>query len=575
MITPTGVESREPHRRGHALLVLVSAALGLAPLLVIPARGAFSGGNGRIALESNRDGYFQIYTMGADGSDPARITGTPSIDRQPAWSPDGKKLAFTSNRSGRFEIWISNADGSEPRRLTASDTRDIYPAWSPDGTRIAFARTNSVTGADDIWVAEVSEGGSVTRLTPDDVASETQPSWSPDGTKIAFVTDVDGDLEIYVMGADGDSPVNISRSLLSNEISPDWSPDGARIAFETDRVDGFGRIFTMRADGGAEAELDGSVAGDGQPAWSPDGTEITFVGYRDGTDALALFRMVVGDPASRTPVEPTESFGFDDLRPDWQPIPAEEPQNRPPVAEAGQGGTVGCAPAEGARVVLDGSASSDLDSSPGTNDDIVSFEWFLEYGQPSESLIATGALAEAVLPAGRRIVTLKVTDRAGATATDDVIWTISADTTPPELTVSVVPAILWPPDHRMVPVQASAAAADACGDVVIRLDSVTSSEPDDARGDGDGRTTEDIQGVEIGTADLELALRAERLAGGSGRVYTLVYSATDEAGNVSTTRAYVKVPHDQTGDSPAGTGGTGSRARESRRQLPLPLGRSR
>ena len=41
-------------------------------------------------------------------------------------------------------------------------------------------------------------------------------------------------------------------------------------------------------------------------------------------------------------------------------------------------------------VPLDGSGSSDIDSSPGTNDDIVSFEWYSGYGTLAETLLGTG-----------------------------------------------------------------------------------------------------------------------------------------------------------------------------------------
>jgi len=79
----------------------------------------------------------------------------------------------------------------------------------------------------------------------------------------------------------------------------------------------------------------------------------------------------------------------------------------------------------------------------------------------------------------------------------------------------------------------------------VALVSASSSEPDDARGEGDGHTVGDIQGAEPGTAADQLLLRAERAGGGDGRTYTLVYSVTDESGNGSEATAEVRVPHDQ------------------------------
>ena len=76
----------------------------------------------------------------------------------------------------------------------------------------------------------------------------------------------------------------------------------------------------------------------------------------------------------------------------------------------------------------------------------------------------------------------------------------------------------------------------------VVLQSVTSSEPDDAPGGADGSTLNDIQGAALGTADYVVLLRAERNKNGPGRVYTLTYAATDVSGNRSTRSTTVTVP---------------------------------
>jgi hypothetical protein len=78
----------------------------------------------------------------------------------------------------------------------------------------------------------------------------------------------------------------------------------------------------------------------------------------------------------------------------------------------------------------------------------------------------------------------------------------------------------------------------------VALVSVTSSEPDDAPGMGDGNTTGDIQSADLGTADGEVDIRAERDGIGPGRVYTLTYRAVDASGNATPALAVVTVPHD-------------------------------
>jgi uncharacterized repeat protein (TIGR01451 family) len=125
-----------------------------------------------------------------------------------------------------------------------------------------------------------------------------------------------------------------------------------------------------------------------------------------------------------------------------------------------------------------------------------------------------------------------------ATSTTQVV---PPDTTPPTIGCRASPNQLWPPNHRLVPVTVTVTATDASGTPTVTLVSVTSSEPDNGLGDGD--TAGDIQGWLTGTDDRTGQLRAERGGGGPGRVYTLTYRATDQAGNTTTAICAVTVPH--------------------------------
>jgi len=119
----------------------------------------------------------------------------------------------------------------------------------------------------------------------------------------------------------------------------------------------------------------------------------------------------------------------------------------------------------------------------------------------------------------------------------------------PDVSIVRTPDVLWPPNHHMVDIHVAVVATAPSGPVTLGLVSVTSSEPDDADGSGDGRTTDDIQDVTPGEADFDFKLRAERDGGGAGRVYTVTYAATTTNGSNRTTTAsaLVTVPHDQGG----------------------------
>lgn len=215
--------------------------------------------------------------------------------------------------------------------------------------------------------------------------------------------------------------------------------------------------------------------------------------------------------------------------------------NAPPIAVAGPDRTVECVGQEGVRVVLDGSGSTDPDSTPGTRDDIVSFVWFEDRGLPSEAALGEGERIEAILPLGVHRISVVVTDTAGIASADDMMIEV-VDTTPPVLALALLPSTLWPPNHRMVEIEPAVDARDACGTAEIRLVQALSDEPDDAPGAGDGHTTQDIQGAEPGTPDFLFALRAERSASADGRVYSVTYSAIDASGNTAFATGEVAVP---------------------------------
>ncbi|WP_158289251.1 OmpL47-type beta-barrel domain-containing protein [Paenibacillus flagellatus] len=118
---------------------------------------------------------------------------------------------------------------------------------------------------------------------------------------------------------------------------------------------------------------------------------------------------------------------------------------------------------------------------------------------------------------------------------------IHIDKTAPSLTLELDKTSIGPPNHKMVTVQARLHSNDAASGVEsVILSSITSNEPDSGSGD--------VQ-ANIGSADTTFGLRAERLGNGTGRLYTITYTATDKAGNQTLASATVTVPHDQSAPS--------------------------
>ncbi len=171
----------------------------------------------RIAVMSNRDQNWEIYTMSPKGIEDERLTFHPKQDTWPAWSPDGKSIAFVSDRGASEDLYVMDADGKNLRALTADRRWDGRPAWSPDGKRIAWSSERDGKAA--VFVMN-ADGTGVRRLTPLDYESD-DPCWSPDGRWIAFVSTKDGTRELYAMRGDG-SGMRRLTALSAMVHTPAW-----------------------------------------------------------------------------------------------------------------------------------------------------------------------------------------------------------------------------------------------------------------------------------------------------------------------------------------------------------------
>jgi hypothetical protein len=141
---------------------------------------------------------------------------------------------------------------------------------------------------------------------------------------------------------------------------------------------------------------------------------------------------------------------------------------------------------------------------------------------------------------GTNVVTVSATDGLDA-AVSCSANVVVVDTTPPVITsASLSTNVLWPPNHKMVPVQVSITATDLCGTVTTRIKSITSNQG--ALTKGSGHTAKDWKIVNDSSAQI----RAERSGRDkNGRTYTITVEAVDNSGNASSTNLTVFVPHDQ------------------------------
>ena len=101
--------------------------------------------------------------------------------------------------------------------------------------------------------------------------------------------------------------------------------------------------------------------------------------------------------------------------------------------------------------------------------------------------------------------------------------------------VSISPAVIGPPNHRMVDVTVAYTVSSPSGGAACRL-GVASNESSNTVGDGNTAIDWEILDAH------RLRLRAERSGTGAGRVYTVAIACTDAVGNSRTASAAVTVP---------------------------------
>jgi beta-N-acetylhexosaminidase len=183
------------------------------------------------------------------------------------------QISFTSTQDGngvRSDIYLANLDGGNLDNLTRSASIDErVPAWSPDGSRVAFAADRA--GNLDVYVMQ-ADGMGLLQITSDP-SIDDEPSWSPDGQRLLFNSNRDGNAELYTVNADGSGLTRLTNTP-ANEFNARWSPDGEQIYFIEGQSGSF-HLAVMASDGSTRRQLTGEGIFQGFDL-SPDGSRLVF-----------------------------------------------------------------------------------------------------------------------------------------------------------------------------------------------------------------------------------------------------------------------------------------------------------
>jgi tricorn protease len=130
----------------------------------------------------------EIITVPAEKGDARNITNTTGVmERDPAWSPDGKWVAYFSDESGEYMLHLrSQLVVGETKKINLGNPPSFYysPTWSPDSKKVAYRDKRL-----NLWYVDIDKG------TPVKIDTSRRSfgafNWSPDSRWIAYTTQLE------------------------------------------------------------------------------------------------------------------------------------------------------------------------------------------------------------------------------------------------------------------------------------------------------------------------------------------------------------------------------------------------
>jgi len=233
---------------------------------------------------------------------PSALVTEKGNKMRPELSPDGKKIAFESNRLGFWDIWTCNVDGANCDRITSLDGVAGRARWSPNGRYIAFEFHPKERG--EIYMVELP--GGIPHLVPTiPGADNLSPSWSRDGNWLYFASKRGNEpFQLWRMPAQGGLPSQLTHN---GGISPVESPDGRFLYYSKYEQGG---VWRMPLEGGEESQVLSDAGGYDWPNWAVTPNGIYFLRFdKFPRVSIAFFEFATGRTTSLWALDKEPGWG--------------------------------------------------------------------------------------------------------------------------------------------------------------------------------------------------------------------------------------------------------------------------
>lgn len=259
--------------------------------------------------------------MDRAGKELGRVGG-PAVQCNPTLSPDGSRVAVdvSDQKANNVDIWMENVSGGGSSRFTFDPAEEVVGVWSRDGSRLAYRSAGGVSNNLAGLMLKAASGLEREKIIHQISASDDviPNSWTPNNKRILYTHQSVSGNHLELLSADGGTPTPLLAGATGNQSNGQISPDGKWVVYASDES-GNWEIYVTTFPG-AVGKWQVSRGGGTEPRWRGDGKEIFYLGPTGTMTAVAVSTVGTFSTGTATPlfqfhgraaISSTDAFSYD------------------------------------------------------------------------------------------------------------------------------------------------------------------------------------------------------------------------------------------------------------------------